>query len=96
MSISCNDSRARGIFVGAMDKAVVIKGRLTGPRSVELETAVNSAAPEVEVVVHPLPANPPANGETISQFIRRLPPGTLTKQQIDSQVQDERASWGER
>jgi hypothetical protein len=79
-----------------MHDARVIKGRLTGPKNVELDQAVTGAQPEVEVLVHPLTADPPSNGETISQFLRRLPPGTRTKQDIDQQVQDERGSWGDR
>jgi len=79
-----------------MDNALVIKGRLTGPRSVELEEPVTGAKAEVEVLIHPLTATPVANGETVAQFLRRLPPGKLTKQQIDKQVQDERGSWGDR
>jgi len=79
-----------------MQNALVIKGRLTGPKSVELEQAVTGAQAEVEVLIHPLSCTPLENGETISQFLRRLPPGKLSKQQIDKQMQDERASWGDR
>jgi hypothetical protein len=79
-----------------MPNELVIKGRLTGPKSVELDQPVTGAKTEVEVVVHPLPTLPGANGETVSQFLRRLPPGKLTKQEIDKQVQDERGSWGDR
>jgi len=79
-----------------MDNSLVIKGRLTGPKSVELDQAVTGAKTEVEVLVHPLVSTQPTNGETISQFLRRLPAGKRTKQEIDQQVQDERDSWGDR
>jgi len=79
-----------------MENELVIKGRLTGPKSVELDQPVTGAKTEVEVVIHPLPTAPGVNGETVSQFLRRLPPGKLTKQEIDNQVQDERGSWGDR
>ena len=79
-----------------MNEATVIKGRLTGPKSVELDQPVTGAQPEVEVVIHPLGANPPTNGETVSQFLRRLPAGKRSKEDIDQQIQDERSSWGER
>jgi hypothetical protein len=92
MNLGCEND----IFKKLMDNALVIKGRLTGPKSVELEQPVTGAKAEVEVVIHPLHTAPPENGETIAQFLRRLPPGKLTKQQIDKQVQDERASWGDR
>lgn len=79
-----------------MQNSVVIKGKLIGPRNVELDQPVSGAKAEVEVVVHPLSAPPAANGETISQFLRRLPAGNRTKQDIDEQVREERGSWGDR
>jgi len=79
-----------------MKDAVVIKGKLTGPKSVELEQPVTGAKTEVEVLVHPLSDTARANGETVSQFLRRLPPGHLTRQQLDQQIQDERSAWGDR
>ena len=39
---------------------------------------------------------PTDENETLSEFIRRLPPGKLTKEEIDQQLQEERNSWIER
>jgi hypothetical protein len=79
-----------------MQNTRVIKGRLTGPKSVELDQAVAGAQAEVEVLVHPLPDPQAHNGETIAQYLRRLPAGKLTKQEMDQQIQDERNVWGDR
>ena len=83
-----------GLIVKAvMRRALIVKGRLTGPKSVELDQPVTSAEPEVEVKVHPLANN---NGETITEFLRRLPAGKRSKEEIDKQIRGERDSWGER
>jgi hypothetical protein len=34
--------------------------------------------------------------ESIFDFVARLPAGTRSKEDIDTQIKDERASWGER
>jgi len=41
----------------------------------------------------------PAQGEpheTLGDFLRRLPAGSRTKDEIDTQLKEERDSWGER
>jgi len=60
---------------------------------VELDRPVTSAESEVEVRIRPL-AND--NGESITEFLRRLPPGKRSKEEIDKQVRGERDSWGDR
>jgi len=77
-----------------MQKTLVVRGRLTGPRSVELNEPVTGMTSEVEVLLRPAPSVNQI--ERLSQFLRRLPPGTRTKDDIDQQVQNERASWGDR
>ena len=78
-----------------MQRALVVKGRLTGPRSVELEEDVTEAATGVDVVVR-LPARPNLEGDDIITYLRGLPAGKRTKDEIDRQIQEERDSWGDR
>ena len=79
-----------------MPSARVIKGRLIGPKSVELDEAVSNVESNVEVIVRP---GEPAAGngnQSISELIQSLPPGTRTKEEIDLQIQEERQGWGDR
>jgi hypothetical protein len=79
-----------------MQSVRIIRGRLTGPTSVELDEAVSDARGEVQVIV-PQSANGAArNGENLVAFLKRLPAGTRTEQEIDEQIQEERDGWGER
>lgn len=70
---------------------IVIKGRLTGPRNVELDEPVSAVTPEVEVIVRPL-APAPAD-QSVVDFLRRLPPGQRTRQEIDRELRQERDAW---
>ena len=79
-----------------MQSVRIIRGRLTGPTSVELDEAVSDAQGEVQVIVPQSPYGAARNGENLVAFLERLPAGTRTKQEIDQQIQDERDGWGER
>lgn len=75
-----------------MVRAVVVKGHLVGPSSVELDEPVNSEGREVEVIVRvPEPARGAKDG--LATFLRSLPPGTRSKADIDQQIREERDSW---
>jgi hypothetical protein len=74
----------------------VVKGRLIGPRNVELDQPVAGVEAEVEVTIRPLAASSGGNGESVFQYLSRLPAGNRTKDEIDQQVRDERNSWGDR
>jgi hypothetical protein len=79
-----------------MRRAIVVKGRVVGPTTVELLEEGPPAGTEVEVVV-PAEDETAADGqESIVDYLRRLPPGTRTKAEIDRQLQEERESWGSR
>ncbi len=74
---------------------MVVRGRLHG-RHIDLDESVDRLEGEVEVVVR---AAGPAHTkpvESIFEFIRKLPPGTRTKEDIDRQIVEERDSWGDR
>ena len=77
-----------------MQKSLFITGRLTGPKSVELDETVTGMAAGVEVLVRPVTKVDPL--ERVSDFLRGLPPGVRSKEDIDRQVCEERDSWGDR
>ena len=77
-----------------MLRGVVMRGRLTG-RHIDLDGPVDQPDGEVEVVVRPIESERAAV-ENIFQFIRSLPAGTRTKDDIDRQLAEERDSWGDR
>lgn len=73
-----------------MTHAIIIKGRVTGPRSIEVDEPLH--AEEVEVIVRPRSQA----GQDIVEFLKGLPPGTRSKEDIDRQIREERSSWGDR
>ncbi len=74
-----------------MTKAVVVKGQLVGPSTVELDEPVDEPAGEVEVILR-IPTQE-GNVEGLAAFLRGLPAGTRTKDDIDRQLREERESW---
>ncbi len=79
-----------------MQAARVVKGRLTGPRTVELSEAVSEATEEVEVLIRPVAVTAQQPTLSVSEFLKRLPPGTRSREDIDQQIREERDSWGDR
>jgi hypothetical protein len=73
----------------AMTRTVVIKGRKVGPHTVELDQPLPEQTSEVEVLAR---IKTPGGGK-LSDFLRSLPPGTRTKEDIDRQINEERDSW---
>ena len=73
-----------------MSRTVVVKGRVVGPSTVELLEPLPKETREVEVVARVSEA---ADQGKLSDYLRRLPPGTRSKEDIDRQVDEERASW---
>jgi hypothetical protein len=78
-----------------MEKSRIITGRLIGPRSVELDEAATGVTAEFEVIVRPAANQPPESTQSLSDFLRSLPPGTRSKEDIDRQIHAERSSWGD-
>ncbi|HEX8523251.1 MAG TPA: hypothetical protein VF669_13420 [Tepidisphaeraceae bacterium] len=76
-----------------MQNPIIIKGRLIGPRQVELDEPVSEMTERVEVICHP--AGESGNGDTILDFLRALPPGQRQGKEIDRQVRKERDGWGD-
>lgn len=79
-----------------MRRAIVVKGRVVGPTTVELVEQVPPTETEVEVVV---PVGDEVAGdrrESVVEYLRRLPVGMRTKEEIDRQLREEREAWGSR
>lgn len=75
-----------------MDKAIVVKGRLTGPRIVELDEPIDDVGSEAEVILrHAAPST--KDGQDLIAFLTNIPPGSRTKEDIDRQLAEERSSW---
>jgi hypothetical protein len=73
-----------------MERPIIVRGRLSDPRRIDLDEAVDVTG-EVEAVVRPI-AGPAAKPEQdIFEFLRSLPPGTRSKEDIDRQLAEERA-----
>ena len=78
-----------------MERGVVVRGRLHG-RHLDLDESVDQLEGEVEVVVRAVEPAHAKPAESIFEFIRKLPPGSRTKEDIDRQIAEERDSWGDR
>lgn len=80
-----------------MERAIIVRGRLSGPRRVDLDEAIEEVTGEVEVVLRPVarpgvPARTPPQRD-ILDVLRSLPAGTRTKEDIDRQLAEEKAEW---
>lgn len=75
-----------------MQRAILVTGRITGPRSIELDEPVAGVTGEVEVILRPR-ANGSAQGQSVSEFLRNLSPGTRSREEIDQQLREQRADW---
>lgn len=79
-----------------MQRAIIVRGRLSGPRRIDLDEAVDEEMGEVEVVVRAIEPSPARERRKLLDVIRALPPGTRTKEDIDRQLGEERSSWEDR
>ena len=73
---------------------MIIKGRLVGPTTVELEEPVEGASGESVLVQIDEHAGSSAGG--FLEFLRTIPAGRKSRDQIDGELRDERDSWGDR
>lgn len=76
-----------------MSRTVVIKAHRIGPSTVALDEPLPEGAEEVEVIARVSEAaatrpTPPR----LSDYLRSLPPGTRTAEDIDRQFREERDS----
>ena len=79
-----------------MQRAIIVRGRLSGRSRIDLDEPVDELTGEVEVVVRPIERTEATPKQDIFEFLRSLPPGTRSKEDIDRQIAEERDSWGDR
>ncbi len=75
-----------------MSRAVIVKGHVLDGNTVRLDEPLPPDVREIEVVVR-LQDKATGTRKKLGDFLRSLPPGTRTKEEIDKQVAEERDSW---
>lgn len=78
-----------------MQRALVIRGRLADSRHIVLDEPVEEMQGEVEITLRPMVECGPPRRD-IAEIIASMRGGRRTKDEIDAQVIEERASWHER
>ena len=75
-----------------MHNAIVISGRLVGPRNVQLDEPVADLNARIEVIVR-WDQTQKIGEPTLAEFLGALPAGSRSRQDIDEQLRSERAGW---
>lgn len=75
-----------------MAEAIVLRGLVVGVDTVRVEEPIPANVLQVHVVLH-LKDDPPARRKTAAEYVRQLPLGRRTRQDIDLQIREERDSW---
>jgi hypothetical protein len=85
-----------------MERAVIVKGRVTDSRHIELHEPVDDIAGEVEVTLRPLDqareveaTDLDAIGRIEEEWRAKHPDRLRSKEDIDRYLAEERASWGD-
>jgi hypothetical protein len=73
-----------------MAQTLVLRGHVVGVTTVQVDEPIPSGTTSVEVVLHLRPAT---GGTSIADYVRRLPAGDRTRQDIDRQIREERDAW---
>ena len=79
-----------------MQRAIVIRGRLADRLHIDLEEPVDEMKGQVEVTLRAVPNNAEKPRRDIADIIKSRRGGTRTKKEIDAELAEERASWGDR
>ena len=79
-----------------METALILRGRLSNSRHIELDEPVSEIEGEVEVVLRRVTPLTEARTIDIFDLIAASSPGARSKEDIDQQMADERGSWGDR
>jgi hypothetical protein len=76
-----------------MSRSIIARGKLSDPQHIELSEPVSDIRGDVEVLIRQLPR---AGAEDVFDLLASLAPGSRSKADIDQQIHEERASWGDR
>jgi hypothetical protein len=72
-----------------VSRTIVVKGRVIGPRTVELEEPLPERTREVRVVAD----IGDGTAGLLTDYLRGLPPGNRSQADIDQQLREERDAW---
>ncbi len=78
-----------------MQRIHIISGRLVGPTQVELDEPAGEVTTSVQVLVKPLGGTREEGRQSFAEFLRGLPAGTRSREEIDEQIRAERDAWGD-
>ena len=70
---------------------VTVRGRLTSPTTLVLETPVLTQPETLQVDL--APASRRGDPRQFVKFLDSLPPGTMTKEEIDREIEEVRGDW---
>lgn len=79
-----------------METAVIVRGRISNSRHIELDEPVSDIEGEVEIVLRRVKSQTTAAVVDIFELIAASSPGNRSKEDIDQQLADERNEWGDR
>jgi hypothetical protein len=79
-----------------MEIALIVRGRISNSRHIELDEAVPGIDGVVEVTVRRVVVPEQAGTVDVFELISAASPGTRSKEDIDQQIADERSSWVDR
>ncbi len=77
-----------------METALILRGRLSNSRHIELDEPVPGVDGEVEVVLRRVAISGGPTTVDVFDLIAAGVPGARSKEDIDRQIADERGSWG--
>ena len=70
---------------------VSVRGRLTSPTTLVLESPVLTQPETLQVELGPAPHR--GDARQFVKFLDSLPPGTMTAEEIDREIEDVRGDW---
>jgi hypothetical protein len=76
-----------------MERALIVRGRMTDPKRIDLDEPLDDLEGEVEVTVRSTQRQGVQAKESVFDLIKRLPGGNRTKEEIDRQIEEDRKGW---
>ena len=79
-----------------MEQIITVRGRLNRPRRIDLDEDIVGPITAIQVVIRTAEPKTADRHQDVFEFIRSLPSGTRSKEDIDQQISEERDSWSDR